>query len=738
MTLVFTDIEGSTRLLHELGDRYAEVLADQRRLLRGAFAAGSGVEVDTQGDAFFFSFPSARGALAAVADAQRALTAHPWPDGRELRVRMGVHTGEPLRTPEGYVGLALHQGARVMACAHGQQIVVSAATASAGQLDGGLSLQDLGEHRLKDLSEPQRLFQLCGDGLRTSFPPLRTLGGYFTNLPVQPTPLLGRERECVELAELLAADRLVTLTGPGGTGKTRLALQVGAQALDRYPGGVFFCDLAPLRDPDLLASAIAQSVGVHEQPGETSEQSVAGYVADKRLLLILDNFEHLLEASPLVARLLAACPNLRALVTSRAPLRLSGEREFPVESLALPDAVELFGARASLLGQDVVGHALVRTTVEAICRRLDGLPLALELAAARLRSLSPDELLARLEQSLVLLTGGSRDAPDRQRTLRATLDWSHELLTPAEQRLLAALGVFVGGFTLAAAEQVCDAGLDTLDTLDRLVEHSLVRHRDDRYTMLETVREYALDQLERSGKLEAASRRHADWALLLLEQADPRDGEEFRPASIHALGATELDNLRQAIPLLITHRPSEIADRVLAVALTWESAVRLREGIDLVHAISAGQTGPSELVRGRAEMSLAYLGYLVGDLEAALEGADRGIEAAERAGDDWTLIFALATRAFIAADRDEPAPGGGQNRPCRSLARDGIGSSSVAASWHSARSRSRRTPTKPGGVSRRPPSWPARAATISPRHSPPTISRWSTSTRTATRRRRCC
>ena len=526
MTLVFTDIEGSTRLLHDLGDRYAEVLADQRRLLRTAFAHEGGVEVDTQGDAFFFAFPDAGGALVAVAEGQRSLAAHGWPDGHELRVRMGVHTGEPLRTPEGYVGLALHQGARVMACAHGQQIVVSAAAASAGtgQLAAGLSLQDLGEHQLKDLSEPQHLFQLCGDGLREDFPPLKSLGGYFTNLPTDPSPLFGRQRELAELVESLAERRLVTLTGPGGTGKTRLALQVGAEALDRFPGGVFFCDLAPLSDPALVAATVAQALGLREQPGSTDEETVATYVGERVLLLVLDNFEQLLDAAPVVARLLAACPNLRVLATSRAPLRITGEWEFPLESLALPDAVELFQERVSQLGQPGIRTRTGARIVELSCERLDRLPLALELAAARLRSLTPEQLLARLEQRLSLLSGGRRDAPARQRTLRATLDWSYELLSPAEQRLLTCLGVFVGGFTLESAEQV--AGAD-IEALEALIEQSLLRQRAGRFRMLESVREYALDQLERAGELDAACVRHADWALGLLAAADLRDGEDF-------------------------------------------------------------------------------------------------------------------------------------------------------------------------------------------------------------------
>jgi predicted ATPase len=549
---------------------------------------------------------------------------------------MGVHSGEPLRTPEGYVGLALHQGARVMACAHGRQVVVSAAAAAvAGELAGGLALRDLGEHRLKDLSVPQRLFQLCGEGLQPEFPPLKTLDGYFTNLPEQPSALLGRERELDELATLLATCRLVTLTGPGGTGKTRLALQVGAESLEGFPGGVFFCDLAPLRDSALLAATIAQSLGLREQPGETSEQTIAAYVADRRVLLVLDNLEQLLDATPVVARLLAACPNLRAIATSRA----------------LPDAMQLFQERASQLGQDALGQTLAGETVEAICERLDRLPLALELAAARLRSLSLDQLLARLEQRLSLLSGGARDLPHRQRTLRATLDWSYELLTHDEQRVLSELGVFVGGFTLESAEQV--AGAD-LDTLEGLIQHSLVRRRDDRYNMLETVREYALDRLQRAGELDAARMRHADWALGLLEHADPRDDQDLRVAFIDALAENELANLRQAIPLLIERRPDELAARVLAVLWTWMTAEQWRENVELVRAISAGTTEPPPAVSARIATAMANAYILVGELEAAHDLALRGIELAEETGEQGTLALCLTIRGYLAQAHGEP------------------------------------------------------------------------------------
>ena len=443
----------------------------------------------------------------------------------------------------------------------------------------------------------------------------------------------------------------MTLTGPGGTGKTRLALQVGAESLEGFPGGVFFCDLAPLRDPALLAATIAQSLGLREQPGETGEQTVAAYVADRRVLLVLDNLEQLLDATPVVARLLAACPNLRAIATSRAPLRLSGEREYPVESLALPDAMQLFQERASQLGQAALGQTLAQRPSRRSASGSTG---------CRWRSSSPppDCDHSRSTSCWRGWSSGSRCSaagratlPDRQRTLRATLDWSYELLTHEQQRVLAEVGVFVGGFTLESAEQV--AGAD-LDTLDALIQHSLVRRRDDRYSMLETVREYALDRLRRAGQLDAARMRHADWALGLLEQADPRDDRDLDAAFVDTLAGNELANLRQAIPLLLERRPDELAARVLAVLITWTSAEQWRENVELVRAISACASDPRPAVSARIATAMANAYILVGELEAAHEHALRGIELAEETGEQGTLALCLTIRGYIAQAHGEP------------------------------------------------------------------------------------
>ncbi len=429
VTFLFTDIEGSTRLLDALGaGAYADALAEHRQALREAFARHGGVEVDTQGDAFFYAFPTAPGALRAAAEGQEALVSGP------IRVRMGIHTGTPHVGLEGYVGADVHRAARIAAAAHGGQVVISASTAT---LVGPGSVRDLGDHRLKDLSAAERLYQL-GEG---EFPPLRSL--HRTNLPVPSTPFLGRERELAEVGALLAAPatRLLTLTGPGGSGKSRLSLQSAALASDGFPDGVWWVPLASVLDPELVLDAAARAL---EGSGDLAAQ-----IGNKRVLLLLDNFEQVVEAAGAIAEVLAACPNLVLLVTSREPLRLTGEQEYPVPPFAHEEAVGFFLARARSVDPGFEADA----DVSAICRRLDDLPLALELAAARVKALTTAQLLERLEERLPLLTGGARDLPERQRTLRATIDWSYQLLTEEEQRVFRAARRVRGRLHAEAAEE---------------------------------------------------------------------------------------------------------------------------------------------------------------------------------------------------------------------------------------------------------------------------------------------
>jgi predicted ATPase/class 3 adenylate cyclase len=523
VTFLFTDVEGSTRLLHELGaDDYAEALAEHRRVIREAFTAHGGVEVDTQGDAFFVAFPTAPGALSAAGEMTKALASGP------IQVRIGLHTGTPLVTEEGYVGGDIHRAARIAAAGHGGQVLVSSSTAQLVEVE----LTDLGQHRFKDLAAPERVFQL-GDG---EFPALKSL--YRTNLPVPATPFLGRERELADVVELLEGARLLTLTGPGGNGKTRLAIQAAGLASDRFADGVWWVPLASLRDPKLVLETAAQILG--------SQNGLAEHISDKTMLLLLDNFEQVVEAAADLASLLSACPKLDLLVTSREPLHVTGEQEYPVPPLVHEEGVGFFLARVRAIRPDFQ----VDDTVSEICRRLDDLPLALELAAARAKALSSAQILERLDERLPLLTGGARDAPERQRTLRATIEWSYELLTSEEQRLFARLAVFSGGCTLEAAEGVAEADLDTLQSL---VDKSLVRHTGERFWMLETIREYADERLEASDEADELRRRHAQFFLELAEAADLA-GEVPPPQRREPL-RVEMDNVRLALDWSLAEDP---------------------------------------------------------------------------------------------------------------------------------------------------------------------------------------
>ena len=485
VSFLFTDIEGSTKLLHEHGDRYAALLEGHRRTLRAAFERHDGVEVDTQGDGFFVAFARAGDAVAAATEAQRALE-----DGA-VRVRMGIHTGEPLVADDDYVGVDVHRAARIAAAAHGGQLVVSEATRRL--LADDLPLRDLGEWRLKDMGAAERLYQV-GEG---DFPPLRSLDA--TNLPVAASRLVGREREVGELVALFSSGaRLVTVTGPGGSGKTRLALHVAGELVGAFHDGVYWVPLSGLSDPQLVVSELGRVVGARDDMG--------AWLRGKELLVVLDNFEHLLEAAPAVSALLSGSEGVRLLVTSRSPLHVSGEREFRLEPLPASDAAVLFVERAGAFGRALMRDA----TIEAICLRLDGLPLAVELAAARTKVLSPEMLLARLDVTLPLLTGGARDVPERQRTLRATIEWSFGLLEAPNRELLERLSVFARSFPLTAAEAVCDADLDQLAAL---VDASLLRPiGEDRFLMMATIREYALEQLEHSIDTAALRQRHASFS----------------------------------------------------------------------------------------------------------------------------------------------------------------------------------------------------------------------------------
>ena len=609
VTLVFTDIEGSTKLLHELGaEAYAEALAEHRRLLREAYRSHGGVEVDTQGDAFFYAFADAREAVAGAEEGREALRPGP------IHVRVGVHTGEPHLGPEGYVGHDVHLGARIGASGHGGQVLLSDATRSATGLADD-ALHDLGEHRLKDITEAVAIFQLGAE----RFPPLKTISN--TNLPRPASSFVGREGEVRRITTLIRDDgaRLVTLTGPGGSGKTRLAIEAAAELVGDHKAGTFWVELAPIRDPGLVPDEIGKTLG--------AQDGLADHIGEREMLLVLDNLEQVIDAAPALADLVEACPNLAVLATSRERLRVRGEVEFEVEPLAEPDAVELFAARAGL--------AEPGGAVRQLCRALDEMPLAIELAAARAKVLPPPKILERLSERLDLFTGG-RDADPRQRSLRSTIEWSHDLLEPDEQRLFARLAVFPGGATLEAAESVADAALDTLESL---VEKSLVRRTDDRYWMYETIREFALERLDASGEADEIRRRHADHFLALAEQAAPhlrQESEEW----LDRLEA-EHDNIRAALDRFEATAENGRAMRLgAAVWRLWSLRGYISEGHQRIERLLGLDAGPpptrADLLSGAADLALD-----ADDIAIARLRSQEALELHRAAGDRWGEAEAL-------------------------------------------------------------------------------------------------
>jgi predicted ATPase len=620
VTFLFSDIEGSTRLLHALGPTAFEAaLAEHRLLLRKAFAAHGGVEVDTQGDAFFVAFPSAREAVAAASEARDALDAGP------VRVRMGVHTGEALATDEGYVGVDVHRAARIAAAGHGGQVLVSQSTRDLVDAD----LRDLGEHRLKDLARGERIYQL-GDG---EFPPLNSLN--WTNLPVASGPLIGRDEELARIRQLVGSGvRLLTLTGAGGSGKTRLAIQAAAELADDFRDGVFFVPLASLLEAAAVPGAIAQALGL------PPDEDLAERLAAARFLLVLDNAEHLDGVERVVSKLLVG---ELVVVTSRAPLHLSAEHELPVEPLASGAAAELFVTRAAAIGRSLFPDE----TVVAVCSRLDNLPLAVELAGARTKLLSPAAILDRLDRALPLLTGGARDVPERQRTLRATIEWSHNLLGENERKGFQRLAVFRGGFALDAAEAVAGADLDALATL---VDESLLKPiGDDRFLMLETLREFALERLEEAGERDEVAMRHARFYLRRLEEMEPvRYGP--RTAEFLEWFDVEADNTWAALDELLASADADAA-LTLAVLLSpyWIARGRVRQGAAWLEAALA-IAGEGTAARGRALGRLGDLLDYLGRRHEAEVVLRTAVEAAETVGDRVGVAFALLQLAWVESE----------------------------------------------------------------------------------------
>lgn len=696
VTFLFTDIEGSTRLLQRLGPRYAEVLVEHRRLVREAFAAHSGYEVDTQGDSFFVAFPTAQDALMTAVEATRALAVHSWPEDVGVRLRMGLHSGAPQLIGDRYVGLDVHRAARIAAAGHGGQILLSEAAAGLVRADlpEDVTLRDLGAHRLKDLQQPERIYQLVLSGLPADFPALKSLEARPHNLPVQLTPLIGREREVAQIVALLGRDevRLVTITGPGGVGKTRLSVQVAAELLDAFPDGVWNVRLSRLSDPALVTPTIATTLGLKETGALPLADVLRNYLRDRRLLLVLDNFEHVAAAAVSVAELLEQGSGVKALVTSRAPLRLQGEHEYSLHPLALPDsahlplpdhlsryaALALFVERAQAAEADFAVTYANAPAVAAICERLDGLPLAIELAAARVKVLPPPALLKRLERSLPVLTGGARDVDERQQTMRNTLAWSYNLLQPEEQRLFRRLSVFVGGCTLDAAEVACVApegaeplGLSLLDGLQALLEQNLIQQREEggepRFGMLHVIREFALEHLEASGEAETLRRAHADYFVALAERVEPEWRRRDQLLWLVRI-ERELDNTRAVLEWASHVHRLQFGFRLAgALGRFWFLSGRIREGRDwLERLLAADDSMPeptpswtdacsatpveqvSRAVGAKALWAAGELAVLQCDFARAQVMLDQSLLATRAEGDAALAAIVLNRVAFVA------------------------------------------------------------------------------------------
>ncbi len=674
VTFLFTDIEGSTRLLTDAGSQYGALLEEHRRLIRDAVEGGGGTIFGTEGDAVFAVFEGAGAALAAAADMQRALLEHPWLNGRQVRVRVGIHSGEVTLTDGGYVGLTIHEVARISAAGHGGQVLASGATrelAADARLPS-IELRDVGEHRLKDVSHPMRLYQLVGEGLPDEFPPLRTLGSKTDNLPRQLTSFIGRE-ELDQGKRLLAGSRLLTLTGPGGTGKTRLALQLAAELSEEFSNGVVFVPLDAVRDSELVPSAIASALGLPSPAAKATAPlaRVVDYLRDRAVLLVLDNFEQVVEGAQTIAQLLRDAGRVKILATSRIPLRISGEQEFPIPPLRLPqddavtaeqaresEAVSLFLARATAARPDFSFTNDNAPAVVDIVRRLDGLPLAIELAAARLRVLSVDAIRDRLDQRLAMLTGGARDLPARQQTLRGTIDWSYELLEPADRDLFERFGVFASAACLVEAEPVCgppeELGEEVLDGLVSLTEMSLVRPvsgaiEEPRFAMLATIREYAADRLAGRSEAETLRRRHAETYLALVEQSSPH---LFGPRGNLLLDRLEQDhdNLRLALDWALDRGEAGFALRFVAgVWRFWQMRGHLLEAWERAQRVLAlpNLLGEAPELRARALSAAGGIAYWREDGSAAHALYRDALELARATGDRALLAEALTNFGYV-------------------------------------------------------------------------------------------
>ncbi len=686
-TFLFSDIEGSTRLEEALGTAaYGAIRERQRAILRSAFVAQEGVEQGTEGDSFFVVFGSARAAVVAAVVAQRDMANEAWPEGVAVRVRIGIGAGEATMTGGSLVGIDINRASRIAAVAHGGQIVVSDAVRAlaTGSLPDDVSLRDLGEHRLKDLRAPERLSQVIAAGLAVDFPALRSIDARPNNLPTQLTTFVGRDREVEEAVELLGRTRLLTLTGPGGTGKTRLSLQVAAASADRFPDGIFFVAIEPVRDPAMVIARIAESLGIAQTGGRPIDELVVEWLGDRHVLIVLDNFEQVVAAAAAVAGLQRAAPGLSLIVTSRIVLRIAGEQEFPVGGLAAPpdvahlsalergrlpeglrtldpralgqyEAVRLFIARAVAVKPGFAVTNQNAPAVAALCARLQGMPLAIELAAARVKILSPEAILARLDKQLAVLVTTARDLPERQQTLRAAIAWSYDILDGPCRRLLDRLSVFVGGFDLDLAERVCgpaeELGQEVIDGLTSLVDQSLVRSDEVegelRFRLLDTIREYAGEMLAASGESDAVERRHSAAYLALVEEAAAKLAGADQGEWLVRL-EREHDNIRAALDRATDRGDGETAIRIgFAMWRFWQKRgylVEARARLDRIEQAPWSRDDPH--LRARLVEALGGICWWQGRPDAMQVFYDEALELWRSIGDRAEIANALYNASF--------------------------------------------------------------------------------------------
>jgi len=673
VTFLFTDIEGSTQLLRNLGDGYASVWKQHQLIIREALAAAGGAEVGTEGDSFFAAFSSAPGAVRAAVAAQQGLAAHAWPAGHSVRVRMGLHTGDGVLSGSDYVGMDVHRAARIASAAHGGQLIVSEATRALIEhsLPAGAHLRDLGKHRLKDILQPEHLYDVVIDGLPAEFPPPRTLEARPNNLPLQLTSFVGREDQIDEIRELLGQVRLLTLTGPGGTGKTRLALQVAAETMRDFADGAFFVDLSPVTDPGLVPAVIARALDVAEVAGVPILETLKTHLQHKELLLVVDNLEQLVVAGQVIEELVSAAPKLKVLITSRIVLSIRGEQEYVVppleppdpksiadlETLSRSDAVRLFTERALAVQPRFRLTSENAQAVAEITARLDGLPLAIELAATRVKVLTPQQMLPRLERSLSLLASDGRTLPERQRTLRGAIAWSYDLLNKPEQGLFRQLSVFSGGWTLEAAGAIAEPerlDLEVLEGLSALVDKSLVRPIDPadgfpRFAMLETIRQFGQEALLTEGELDRTRRRHGEYFLNLALQAEAQLTGAEQAAWLEQC-ERELDNLRAALRWAIDASEADLGQEAAgALWRFWQQRGHLAEGRGWLNELLAMPSGQGRTAaRAKALTGAGGIAWWQIDHDGAGAFYGEALAIERELGEPARIAEALYNQAFAA------------------------------------------------------------------------------------------